>query len=406
MMLFESYRSNRERMKSYYSIDTNVDDLFSCRGNEYAKVACREYIKEHFDTGSKSDALAFEGASQYEKAGKHLHTVSLYLLGIYLEEIFENKICQKINKLIPGDGSGWYKGEGTYKYSWFLTTLYHDVYSCLEAGSDADNCCCEICQGKLKKMMEKNVRLHRYRSETVINYCRYRKREGVQDHGIIGGIQLYKKLTQMYKKKMKDHPGGYYEEKGLVWREEHLKHYVYVADAIISHNMWTTLSDNEETCGKYINNGLEELIIGPGYSGEKLSVDEYPLHFVLCFLDTIEPIKKFTSLSAYEVLNNISISYEKHREYENDKIFIRWTNVIREQDKFWDWMKSISTLSNWMDVRVSSCNCFEENCGIMIEILSKRKNEANDKYVNNKGKKSSQGKCPLISNKELLDLID
>jgi hypothetical protein len=124
--------------------------------------------------------------------------------------------------------------------------------------------------------------------------------------------------------------------------------------------MWTVNESDEAGVAKYHDLGLDKLIISK--EEDKLSIDDYPLNFMLCLLDSIEPVKRFKKLSAREVLENVSI------EAENGEITIAWTDKMKKQADFWDWMKNISTMKDWMQVDVSSCEREGEWCYVTVTI--------------------------------------
>ncbi|MDR0380571.1 MAG: hypothetical protein LBH86_01055, partial [Oscillospiraceae bacterium] len=77
--LLEAFKEFGERCESYYEISIKPDELF---GDNNDDSHCREFIQEHFEKGLKKKALDFPFADEYITKGKHMHTVSLYLLGL------------------------------------------------------------------------------------------------------------------------------------------------------------------------------------------------------------------------------------------------------------------------------------------------------------------------------------
>lgn len=356
MSLLSLYRQ-KCKWKSYYDIPINADKLFAMNEKE-CNENCREFIRTQFRVGRKEDVLDLQFAKKYKDEGKHAHTVSLYLLGLHLAGLFEKRICCDVNGKIPSEEKNeiWYKVKD-YKYTWFITSLCHDIASCIERSDFGNITVLEF------ENLFRNPRFNRYDKNTVMNYWNYRKRDNKQDHGIYGGKLLYTKLNDIFMEKTdgKDLP---VIENGLIWRKEHLDHYIYVSDAIVTHNLWTVSSRDKNMVRKYNDAGLNKLIIND--DEKKLSIVDYPLHFMLCLLDTIEPVKRFYQLSPYEVLSNILIDIDKKKP---DEMIIKWSRKIRQQPQFWDWMKNISTMSEWMNVRVSACDCSCDECSLTIQIL-------------------------------------
>jgi hypothetical protein len=336
---------------SYYDVSINAYELF-CNKN-----ACESFIHKHFLAGHKSIVLDIDFAEQYKQQGKHEHTVALYLLGLHLQKLFEPETKAYFEKYVP-KVEDWYEPKD-FMYFWYLTCLYHDVASCVERKPHDCNMCCGHCPKKYFPHMQGKQTIP-YSKNTVINYCCYRKDNGKQDHGIYGSIILRQKLYKNFQDVTAGKTLPYTDKYGLVWREEQKDIFDCVAGTIICHNMWTVNASDAREAAQYHELGLDELIISK--EEDKLSFKKYPFQFMLCLLDTIEPVKRFKKMSAREVLENVSI------EAENDEITIAWTDKMKKQADFWDWMKNISTMKDWMQVDVSSCEREGEWCYVTVTI--------------------------------------
>ena len=367
---------------SYYGIPIEPENLFE-QGHE--QDHCEAFIRTHFEKGCKSEALNFEETweKHYRTEGKHIHTVSLYILGLYVQEIIRDELESKMKEII-GDGARlWYE----FRYTWFLTCLFHDAASCIEMGWEEGN------QGDLQsairmlgiqktpytyRPIKKDVRLTRYDEETIKSYFKYLKGERGRlhtEHGIIAGYKLFDSLYRNFCRvtEGKQFVAGVYIEKetGLHWRKSHLDHFAYISDAIICHNLWTVTDGNnskdKKEVKKYRENGLGDLIIpaGSNENDKKLSLSAYPLQFMLCLLDTIEPVKRFTNgkngrrvLTPKETLKSIDMKYNSWKCV----LAITWDEALREcSDNFKDWEKQINDLPKWMDVKLTEPerNCIE-----------------------------------------------
>ena len=75
MTLFELYNRNNT---SYYDIEYSAMDLF---GNTDTKNECYKFLQEHFERGKKYELLITDLYPEYQQNGKHIHSVSLFLLG-------------------------------------------------------------------------------------------------------------------------------------------------------------------------------------------------------------------------------------------------------------------------------------------------------------------------------------
>lgn len=375
---------------SYYGIPIEAENLFE-QGHE--QDHCEAFIRTHFEKGCKSEALNFEETweKHYRTEGKHIHTVSLYILGLYVQEIVRDELESKMKEII-GDGARlWYD----FRYTWFLTCLFHDAASCIETGWENGNQ--SDLQSAIRMLdiqetpysyhpIKKGVRLTRYDEKTIENYFKYLKDVIGQlhtEHGIIAGYKLFDSLYKNFHyvtdgKQFKN--GVYSEEKTkLLWRQSHLDHFAYISDAIICHNLWT-VTERDNKSQEYRENGLDELIIlaEPHEDGEKLSLSAYPLQFILCLLDTIEPVKRFTDgkngrkvLTPKETLKLIDINYNKWRRV----LTIAWNNTLCEySDNFQEWVGKIRELTEWMDVKLTESmgNCIEiqmQRCQRKADIL-------------------------------------
>ncbi len=355
---------------SYYEIPIEKDNIFRF---DFSPWACRNFIEEHYIKGNKKKALEFIFNDEYRDNGKHQHTVALYLLGLHLKCLFDGRIKDKIHELMPVDdeSDSWYD----YRYTWFLTSLYHDVASCIESFPKVRNL---IAQQKtldfyLREFNIKytpfnytpthsDVSLTRFSETLVKNYFYYRMDDNSSghkcDHGIIGGYMLFDKLYRNFKDKTRDvsWKPNHREENihGLRYRPEHLDHFAYIADAIICHNMWT--ANEPARIETYREYGLEPLIIDETNQNRKLNIDDYPLQFLLCLLDSIEPVKRYTGekadlnddWDAKKVLDSFSVDPS---ENENE-IRISWCENAEKAKEFTKWADSVNDLSKWMDVSV------------------------------------------------------
>ena len=138
---------------------------------------------------------------------------------------------------------------------------------------------------------------------------------------------------------------GNVEVDNLNWNTDFPMYAAYVADAIICHNIWLGGKTEKETYTQY---GLTSLVYTE-HPESKLSVEAFPLQFMLCLLDTIEPIKRFKdTLSPREILQGIKLDYTA-----DDEIIISWEADIEQQKGFGQWKDGIIDVQNWMCIRVA-----------------------------------------------------
>lgn len=271
------------------------------------------------------------------------------------------------------------------KYVWFQTCLYHDTASCIEKMLEGDKeSSTEIHPFNGDNSIYKNIEVcgkkfvPTYSKKLIENYYRYAHDEfRNRDHGIIGGALFYDKIVRIFNEKtsgLEPDSAGKYPVKDsdhLSWNRSILDAAAYISDAIMAHNLWTC-SPESETAKKYKEYKLDELIISS--DEKKISIsrpESNPLLFLLCFLDTIEPIKRFWKESDGEseigkILKLLSI------QWRNNKILVIWNVAAMSYEGFYDWMKSVLGMRNWMDISISPCKIYgksiEEGTSLYIEI--------------------------------------
>lgn len=348
--IYKHYSSLKE---SYYKISIDTDNLFS--SNE-TRLNCCDFINKHFIKGNKKKVFAIPQnyMNTYLENGKHQHTVSLYLFGLLLKKKFNVLLRKNMQKLF--DVKSWYE----FEYTWYLTCLYHDVTSVIERIDDVRHNYRKD-QVRNSQLFDFDEKILRFSKETYFNYLKYRYNNNRIEHGLIAGTELFDRLYESFVQKTAGHDwtkSKIHKKENLIWRKEHLPHFAYISDAICCHNIWLVNCMDKEKVKEYRNNGLDELIVNS--DADKLNLADYPLQYLLCLLDTIEPIKRFKNLSADTVLKNIYFDIMK------EKITIAWNPIIKKQPQFFDWLKSISTLSDWMNIKVSECVHKGDMCQIDI----------------------------------------
>lgn len=342
---------------------------------------CKEFISKHYKLGGKDECMMFDFLSKYLSEGKHLHTVSLYLMGMAFIErnlIVQRKIEQHLLCFLSQqEYDDWYKQDKNnvsynYLYTWYLTALYHDVASCIERAKIPENPTerqknLEYYLGELDITYSpygnfpyrKNNIPQRFSENLIKNYFYYRANSGSCEHGILAGYLFFDRFVKNFLKNWNPKECCPKVSNGLVWHMEQISHAAYVGDAIICHNLW--MSDNAEIYRAY---GLSQLLYTE-HSENKLSIKNYPLQFMLCLLDTIEPIKRFAKkpyegdMEPKDVLSNIYL------EFGNDGMIVRWDDKIKMTEKakeaFRKWYDALERLESWIDVQ-----CKEINMGITI----------------------------------------
>ena len=365
MNLYELYGQYKT---SYYDIPVSSDMFWNL---DTSLSRCQDFIGSHYKLGCKETCMMFDFLEEYLNHGKHLHTVSLYLMGMIFTEkssTLRDKLTNQLQSFLPCYGD-WYvrkKDEYNLLYTWYLTALYHDIASCVENIRIPENPteqqkCLEYYLGELDITYSpysvfpyRKLNIPQRFSENLIkNYFCYRANKGSCEHGILAGYLFFDRFVKnflRYSRNKKIIKKGFIEEAGnLKWHIEQLSHAAYVADAIICHNIWMGGERDTELYQAY---GLSPLLYMK-HSENKLAIKKCPLQFMLCLLDTIEPIKRFAkepfekTLYPKDVLENVQL------EFKGNGLEVSWKSKISEQPEFEYWKKALEDLQNWMEVR---CN--------------------------------------------------
>lgn len=361
--------------KNYYGNQADITHLFG-NSNELNANNCKEFIYRYFETGQKTKAFDIPFSDVYSQFGKHVHTVSLYLLGCVLEKSFSIKVHNAVKHALDSE-CDWYEDDD-FCYSWFLACLYHDVASSVETRvlplvnerqKHLDYYC-----GKWNikytpynhQPVNPSADINCYSENLIKNYFYYMSNKGEIDHGIIGGYLLFDRMKKNF---ISFTNGENVKEKVVItkvgnrlikWNIEHPDHFAYVADAIICHNLWTCNYGHDST--RYEQYGLDPLIIKSNC--DKVSIEKYPLQFMLRLLDSLEPTKRFESMQTKKVLQNVFIS----EDCDNMRITIGWSPFLCYEEGFKRWYKTISGLSNWMNVRISDVHKNENLYSVDIDL--------------------------------------
>ena len=184
-----------------------------------------------------------------------------------------------------------------------------------------------------------------YTSGTIFNYLEYCKMNpeiNHYDHGIVGGLWLYDSLVKNYylsfsRNRFADFNDFYIND--LHFSTSQFPIFAYLADCIISHNMWFATDDY--TIEQYEKYGLKQLT--PPYA-QPIQFNRNPILFILALADTLEPIKTCSDLdiSPLDVLNNIECEFN----YKQIILTFKSNNMFNKMtDK-------INGLNNWLDVNI------------------------------------------------------
>jgi len=357
----EIYNTNLWRYYGDKNKPEGLDDFTKLLESENAK----KFIKEYLILGQKGVSSIFSNKNYIEilTEKKAHHSVFIFFLGLYLYEK-----CDKIKNAI-NDKVNTFKNEfndGTdihFSYLWFLICFFHDVAdkyeeengSLLEIVKNRDN---NKLNFKFKRLdlcepLFLNNPAPGFYSTIWENYLNYRLSEGKIDHGIFGGLIFYNDRKKQYEEQKKKHNGGSepFIEDGVWWSKKIVEEvHGYVAWTIIAHNMWYIFDKDEGFDSKkeiYIKYGLDKLIspVEP-----EIKLDKHPLLFLLCIVDTIDPVKFFLKckdkdnpVTIKDILEKISISVDEN----NIKIDLGELSGLKSNKL----EKNTEELKKWIDLK-------------------------------------------------------
>lgn len=356
MTLFERYKKDQN---SYYYIEYDVEKLFPADRMADEASECRRFLAEHYENGEKLKLLSSDLYDQYRENGKHIHSASLYLLGKTLMPCFEKELNKKLSSFLPNYDS-WHDHNRDLLYTWYLPSMFHDYASCIELGTILPNDTerhrsleFHLGNNDVQYSLYGDYPYHtsnvpiRFSQELIENYFYYRASAGICEHGILAGHLFFDRFVKNFLKKTekeKFNAHGNSMKLRLNWNTDFIMFAAYAADAVVCHNLWMAGPEGTEIYKSY---GLTPLL-WQEHPENKLNINKYPLQFMLCLLDTIEPTKRFTAMRAYEILNRISIQVNTN----NNGFTIMWDSLLEEEAKedFKKWHSGIMGMKDWMDI--------------------------------------------------------
>lgn len=313
----------------YYDLECNDKMKLEIEGAWEDKCKANEFIQMYFKLGGKA-VFNVKGIGYFIRLDeRNMHTVSLYILGIYF---FDHLYNSKKSDLSRDE----------FLYVWYMACLYHDIGYAIENGKGYDYKTLEafIKQIDLKEkedIFKKCDNKKLCNKKLCSGYYKYiMETRNHIDHGIVGGILLYKKLIESYYKAKADNSNpndSFHTEDGLYFSPNLFPYYAIAAEAIIRHNMWYLNENNKADYEKY---EIEELC-----ADNKVKASDDIILFLLCLGDIIEPLKKFS----YDcnVLNEIDI------EINNNVLEIK---ADADSAKYVEYLKEIESLKEFVDLSI------------------------------------------------------
>jgi len=345
----------------------------------------KDFIKEYFNYGGKS--MVVEELINEMEPMRHSHTVSTFFLG----QLLKQKICPNLEILSLQNDNNF-----KFSYLWFIVCLFHDMgyiqendwmykYKYRNDSKEYLRQYSKLIKNKFPRRFEYedlgiifcspikfrgalrnrehfrneqgiifsngiSIQKARYTQNTILNYLEYCKmNEKIKhyDHGIVGGLWLYDSLIKNYYKhyftEMKNNNAllfdSFVNSENLHFSTEQWKIFAYLADCIISHNMWPATNQTN-----YLYNicGLEQLTM-ENYTC--ISFQEDPILYLLALSDTLEPIKTYSGLGLtdIEIWKGISV------QINSDKIVMKIDNPRMPFERL---NRKVEGIEHWIDCRV------------------------------------------------------
>lgn len=386
------------------SLYDSIIDMYQRAGDEWNYYDCnmsfpfsyieaKRFIEQYFEQGAKKNVIL--PMIDEIDCMRSMHTISVFFIGLLLKR----NMGQNLN--IRSLDSENYE----FSYLWFLVCLYHDMGYAVEndwmykfvyrkqsaeflkkypsirksswhlrnayedlglvfvvpqsyRGYSFFRLSMDVHRQNYKGIVFCNgerVDKAMYSRKTVLNYLEYCKmNEKIRhyDHGIVGGFWLYDSLMKnYYKMYMREkefnhntHSEYFYVNGNRYFSKEQHMVFAYLADCIISHNIWPA---NEETYEIYKKCELNELV-EPNF--KKISFRDNPILFILAIADTIDPIKLYsdvTNVQEIDIWRGIDMIFERNR------VVIK---VMDARLSFGRLKNKIKGTENWIDVDVSICS--------------------------------------------------
>ena len=271
------------------------------------------------------------------------HIVSLFFIGLVFfgNNFIKDKIKNEIEEI--GVFSDIDNLDKEFVFVWFLTCIFHDIGYVFENDITSNELTIEEIHSEsssLRNLLPSIVwgNMPNHYNLVISKYLYYRKSK---DHGIMGGLSFAKNVCELRKIRYNNQPEG----ERYKWKPELDKLYKYIGCRICCHNIFYVRMGIENLCNNitYIISGLCPLILN-GKKDMNGKYVQYPLHFtkqplffLLCLIDSIDPMK-----ICGQIPKDLSIDITSQGE-----VTICCNNA--------DFIKRISAISEWL-VSVTSDN--------------------------------------------------
>ena len=328
--LYKELMGVPEKWRYYDGLQANFEELF-IRNN------CEEFILHTLMKGHKDKIGLFTDSIESLSIMRKQHIVSCYFLGLLIyhsNQLIRDLVDNQVKKL---NSNKWEESlDKKFYYIWMLICLFHDLGYAIEEYNNNYESIKEVL--KTNKNFTKPRYVPKIYNKTLLQrYWDYRWcRWNVKDHGIIGGLRFFKEICDL-REQMDD--GNDTEHH---WNEELVNDYACAAWIIACHNIFTIKEGSEyEYCYKHFH--LDNLIT----SEHVIKIENHPILFLFCLVDSIEPIKTFGDCSYFDKITMHINPYDQI-ELDLDKL----PNGIKRK-----MIKIGLDLNDWLTFSENKENC-------------------------------------------------
>lgn len=285
--IFLEVRSN-PKWWNYYGLDLGKIK------SDIGTINYADFISKFIKISGKSDNLLYDAIDGLSGTVRPNHIVNTFFLGVYLYNK-NNRFKDQIDIATNGFESAFinHNPEERFQFIWFLICLFHDLGYKKE--EDSKKMLAIYLNNEIVKLKQSNLgeitgvpTLYK----DILNYLDYRKeRFACIDHGVYAGKILYRDLCKILNQKLSGQRQRIVNtEDGQLYFCDELKEvYNYAAWIISAHNIFFAKSSSDKKLYKKYK--LDKLIIKP--DEYPISLNAYPMFYLFCLVDSLEPIKVF-----------------------------------------------------------------------------------------------------------------
>lgn len=308
----------------------------------FNKRDCRKFIETYFGCAGKDSApntlYCMLDSNDSIDDNRCQHIVMTFFYGLVLYEKCKT-IKKSIDNILAHDK---YKEalekhkDAPFAYVWFLICLFRDLaypFEYKRGGKRDFKNYQELSKKKQWKKAPDGVPSE-YTTKLLEHYFDYRNSgdDAMNDHGICAGHYLYADLCAIQERKKM-------QRSNKSWWKDELKVIFNLAAWVVAcHNIWSTQEDSDNV-KTYRGKNLEALILERDNEGKLqylIKLEQHPLLFLFCLVDTIEPIK---------IVEDVSLLDKIRSEIADEGISLEIELICGCRTRL---LKNIRSLNDWL----------------------------------------------------------